>query len=170
MPRRGRSIFTTPTVMFITTTVTDWHRLFDTPARRDAIEEILFGCVEVSHTALMGYCLMLNHIHLIAGHVNGGPALSTFVGGFKSLVSRRLFPAKKGMWIRRFDDVILRSEDVFRTKLNYIHQNPVRAGLVHSELDWKWSSARFWLLDEECLSLTKTWDWIDARTPSPGGR
>ena len=29
-------------------------------------------------------------------------------------------------------------------KLNYIHQNPVRAGLVGKASDYRWSSARIW--------------------------
>jgi putative transposase len=28
--------------------------------------------------------------------------------------------------------------------IRYIHQNPVRRGLVDEALEWKWSSARFW--------------------------
>ena len=29
-------------------------------------------------------------------------------------------------------------------KVNYIHQNPVRAGLVERAIDYRWSSARYW--------------------------
>ncbi|MBI3872326.1 MAG: transposase [candidate division Zixibacteria bacterium] len=148
MPIRNRSQFAGPTVMFITTTVAQWEPLFASPSVRDAVEEILFGCVDVSGSALMAYCIMHHHVHLVAGHTDGGPGLSKFVGGFKSLVSRRLFPEREGIWIRRFDDVVLKSEDVFRTKMNYIHENPVRAKLATEPNGWKWSSARFWLLDE----------------------
>jgi putative transposase len=37
------------------------------------------------------------------------------------------------------------SESVLMQKVNYIHQNPVRAGLVEKAVDYCWSSARFWL-------------------------
>jgi putative transposase len=33
---------------------------------------------------------------------------------------------------------------MFMEKLNYIHQNPVRAGLVERASDYRWSSARIW--------------------------
>ena len=33
---------------------------------------------------------------------------------------------------------------MFMEKLNYIHQNPVRAGLVENAKDYRWSSARLW--------------------------
>lgn len=36
------------------------------------------------------------------------------------------------------------SEAVFMQKVNYIHQNPVRAGLVEKATDYRWSSARIW--------------------------
>jgi putative transposase len=36
------------------------------------------------------------------------------------------------------------AERMFREKLNYIHQNPVRAGLVETATDYFWSSARIW--------------------------
>ncbi|MBI3950794.1 MAG: transposase [Acidobacteria bacterium] len=36
------------------------------------------------------------------------------------------------------------SESVFMQKVNYIHQNPVRAGLVERAIDYRWSSARYW--------------------------
>ena len=41
-------------------------------------------------------------------------------------------------------------------KVNYIHQNPVRAGLVERAEDYKFSSARIWLrkpLDNEPLKV-----------------
>ncbi|MGA2033976.1 MAG: hypothetical protein ABSG68_17145 [Thermoguttaceae bacterium] len=31
--------------------------------------------------------------------------------------------------------------------IDYVHHNPVRRGLVKKALDWKWSSARYYLLD-----------------------
>lgn len=36
------------------------------------------------------------------------------------------------------------TEKLFMEKLNYIHQNPVRAGFVNRATDYRWSSARIW--------------------------
>jgi putative transposase len=36
------------------------------------------------------------------------------------------------------------SEPMFMQKVNYIHMNPVRAGLVEKAVDYRWSSARIW--------------------------
>jgi putative transposase len=35
-------------------------------------------------------------------------------------------------------------EGVFMQKVNYIHLNPVRAGLVERAIDYRWSSVRIW--------------------------
>lgn len=40
------------------------------------------------------------------------------------------------------------SPDEIRKQVDYIHNNPVRAGLVESPDEWYWSSARFWLIGE----------------------
>lgn len=48
------------------------------------------------------------------------------------------------------------SEELFMQKVNYIHNNPVRAGLVERAIDYKWSSARIWQgcpLDDEPLLM-----------------
>jgi putative transposase len=31
--------------------------------------------------------------------------------------------------------------------IDYVHRNPVRRGLVERAVDWKWSSARYYVLD-----------------------
>lgn len=111
----------------------------------------------------MAYCLMPSHVHLIAGQNGGGRGISRFMQSFKSAVSHLLFKDRHGIWIPRFDDVIIAAEDVFLTKLNYIHENPVRAGLAPSALDWRWSSARYWYMDEPSDSLTKGTAWIAVR-------
>jgi hypothetical protein len=48
------------------------------------------------------------------------------------------------------------SEKVFMEKVNYIHLNPVRAGLVKRAIDYRWSSARIWqrcAMEDEPLSV-----------------
>jgi len=47
----------------------------------------------------------------------------------------------KKLWIKRFDDEVIRDQQMFWTKLNYIHNNPIKAGLVNRAEDYKYSSA-----------------------------
>ena len=48
---------------------------------------------------------------------------------------------RKQLWMHRFNDEVIRNEKMFWTKLKYIHQNPVKAGLVTKSEDYKYSSA-----------------------------
>ena len=36
-----------------------------------------------------------------------------------------------------------------KEKIDYIHNNPVRAGLIREPVDWRWSSAKFWISGEK---------------------
>jgi REP-associated tyrosine transposase len=46
------------------------------------------------------------------------------------------------LWQRRFFDRALRTVKEYNQKVDYIHHNPVKAGLVQRAEDWPWSSAR----------------------------
>ena len=59
------------------------------------------------------------------------------------------------------------SERTFMQKLNYIHNNPVRASLVEKATDYRWSSARIWagrpleneplLVDKDVIHWRRSW-------------
>jgi putative transposase len=52
------------------------------------------------------------------------------------------------IWQRRFYDFVLWSAQKSQEKLHYIHQNPVERGLAAEPKQWRWSSARYYLLGE----------------------
>ena len=51
---------------------------------------------------------------------------------------------KHSVWEHHTDSLDIFGEDTFRQKVEYIHQNPVRAGLVERAEDYRFSSARLW--------------------------
>jgi REP element-mobilizing transposase RayT len=104
---------------------------------------------------------MPSHVHLLVGCKQGGVQLSKFMQAFKSLSSRRLFPGRGTVWAARFDDRLMKEENQFLSRLNYVHQNPVRSGLVRKPEEWSWSSARFWMSDDPHSVLTKGWAWME---------
>ena len=53
---------------------------------------------------------------------------------------------KRQMWKRSFRGIPTLSEKMFRQKVNYIHMNPVRAGLCERPLDYRRSSR--WMYEE----------------------
>ena len=47
---------------------------------------------------------------------------------------------KQSIWNREYWDRFIRDENHFKSAIEYIHNNPIKAGLVKSCKDWKWSS------------------------------
>ena len=58
--------------------------------------------------------------------------------------------------MKRFDDEVIRNEKMFWIKLKYIHHNPVKAGLVNKPEDYKYSSARNYILDDHSILKVDT--------------
>jgi REP element-mobilizing transposase RayT len=63
--------------------------------------------------------------------------------------------AKKGsrykIWKDEFHPEAIYSEKWFYQKMRYIHNNPIRKGLVTQPEAWKYSSARNWILDDHSI-------------------
>ena len=91
---------------------------------------------------VMGYCLMTNHIHVIATPF-GEDALAKAVGRthyrYTQYINR--FHGRSGhLWQNRFDSCAL-DEGHFWSALRYVERNPVRARMVKGATAYRWSSA-----------------------------
>lgn len=64
---------------------------------------------------------------------------------------RRMSEQQYKIWQPSFYDFNIYSEYKFEQKLNYIHNNPVKAGIVNEPCDYKYSSARNYHLGDESL-------------------
>ena len=174
MPVRTRPKLDGPGLFFITTTVVDWLPIFQ---RHDTAVAALEQFVETSrirHVSIVGYVLMPSHLHALVG-MNPGSLLTTYVQAFKSLSSRRIkmmdirefeqslyHSGRYSLWQRGFDDLMISSERQFRIKLKYIHDNPVRGGLISDPVDYPYSSANHWLGEGHGLvEIDKDFSWLD---------
>jgi REP element-mobilizing transposase RayT len=54
--------------------------------------------------------------------------------------SRGYIDQKRKFWMPRFHDEAITNDKMFFAKLNYIHNNPLKAGLVEKPWDYKYSS------------------------------
>jgi REP element-mobilizing transposase RayT len=71
---------------------------------------------------------------------------------------------RTSFWQTRFYDFNVRTEKKRIEKLRYMHQNPVRRGMVSNPEEWRWSSYRFYLLDEPGrVEVNKGWEKISFR-------
>jgi len=108
---------------------------------------------------LFGFVIMDNHTHLVI-RPRPGLALSEFADRFKTWTSRHNSAKRAGttLWERRYDDNAVRDEPELRDVIAYIHNNPVRAGLVQRAEDYTWSSIHNYLEDGHALIEIDT-DW-----------
>lgn len=105
--------------------------------------------------AISAYCLMPNHIHLIATPSPHG-SLSSFMQRLQSDYSRWInLKLDRGghTWQSRYYAAAL-DERHFWAAMVYVEQNPLRATLVKTAEQWHWSSARAHLSDSDE-------DWLD---------
>ncbi len=132
------------------------------------IIEQLQETLPIFQAAIIAYVIMPSHVHLLLG-LREIEKLSKCIQSFKSLTSRRIrkmmLPELAGndfkLWRPRFDDLIVRSERHLRIKIEYIHNNPVKAGLVQKAEDWKYSSAVDWLTEGSGLiKIDKGYQWL----------
>lgn len=119
-------------------------------------------CLNKYEALLPAFVFMPSHLHLLL-IVDGG-RLGDFMRDFKKYVAQHVMPqlgiAVSQVWQSRYDRVAVYSEKVFRQKLEYIHRNPVKAGLVAKQEDWFWSSAQAYLKEHKCpIPVWTNWTW-----------
>jgi REP element-mobilizing transposase RayT len=153
---------------FITTTVVDWIRLFSNPIHQNIIIESLIYCCKEKGLEIYAWCLMPSHLHMIC-KAKDDDILANVMRDFKKFTSKKIiqllqqesneenaqalqkFAEACGhlkrrqeykVWQNGYHAVLLRSNKFIYQKLNYIHNNPVKAGLVNRPEEFMYSSAR----------------------------
>ena len=113
---------------------------------------------------------MPDHVHAILWFPETG-CLSAFMQTWKSRTSRQLKKFVRGQmqeyaqsispkdpfWQAKYYAMSLYTRRKAVEKLNYMHLNPVRAGLVEQACDWAWSSARYF---EEGKTVGVPLGWV----------
>jgi putative transposase len=147
---------------YLTSVAKDRLPVFRTKAVKNIACSALDEARRSARFLLLAYVLITDHLHAIIGselkpskvlqYVNGIVA-HRVIGFLKTnghdLSLRKLRHAKNreyrySLWDHHPQAKVLTSEDVVLQKVNYIHQNPVRAGLVQRAEVYSWSSVRCW--------------------------
>jgi type I restriction enzyme R subunit/putative DNA methylase len=96
---------------------------------------------------LHAWCIMPNHVHVLIEPLT---ALAKIVQSWKSFTARwvlahnaelELGVPGRILWMREYWDRYIRDENHHRKTVDYIHRNPVKAGLCATPEAWPWSSA-----------------------------
>jgi REP element-mobilizing transposase RayT len=138
--QRLDTIFKSSPIFFITTCTAHRRRILDNPPAFQIIREEL-ETADSRHGWRVGrFMIMPDHTHFF-----GAPAredhreLSIFIGQFKQWTSKRIateLQLQQPIWQENFFDHLLRSDEAYYDKADYMWLNPVRAGLVQRIDDW----------------------------------
>jgi len=131
-----------------------------------------------SGVEIWAYCLMPNHVHLVAVPPSAD-ALRSAIGNAHRRYTHRINKRNgwRGfLWQGRFTSFVM-DERYLRAAVRYTELNPVRAGIVGEAADYRWSSARAHLegrddgLVKAAPMLERIADWNaflgDASQPLP---
>ncbi len=90
---------------------------------------------------LYAYCLMPNHIHLLLqSHQDSlGKALQRIITPY-AMYFNKVYKRRGHLFQNRYKSEPVQDDSYFLTALRYIHQNPVKAGLVKKVSYYPWSS------------------------------
>ena len=92
---------------------------------------------------IIAWCIMPNHVHILIEVFNGF-SLSEIIHSWKSFSANqinKLLNRTGQVWMMEYFDRYIRDYEHFDKVVNYIHNNPVKAGLVKSPSEYRWSSA-----------------------------
>lgn len=153
---------------FLTLTIVDWIDVFTRPLYKQYLVENLRYCQQHKGLEIFAYVIMTNHIHLVA-QTKGN--MSDWLRDFKSYTSKGLFKlisenpeeSRKEWMLQMFRQHGENNElnkaiqlwqngshptpiqrhynHMLQQKIDYIHDNPVRAGIVPAAEMYLYSSA-----------------------------
>ncbi len=96
-----------------------------------------------SNIKIYGWCLMGNHVHLLLqeGKEELSVTMKRISVSFASYYNWR-YKTTGHLFQDRYKSETIESDERLIAVVRYIHQNPIKAGLVKSPCDWKWSSSQ----------------------------
>ena len=152
---------------YVTFQIVRWIDIFTRKVYRDIVIESLRFCQQNKGLEIYAFVVMSNHIHLLLRSFPG--KLSDTIKEFKSFTAKQILEAiqtepesrrdwmlnlfefsakqhkrnsKYQIWTHENHAEIIYSNKFIEQKINYIHENPVRAGIVEKAEDYLYSSAR----------------------------
>lgn len=155
---------------FITSTAVGWVDVFSRRQCKDIVIDSLKYCQQEKGLLVYAYVIMESHIHLVVAADPGSDGLSAILRDFKKFTSKKIIKwiddnpkESRRYWM----DVVFKYHGKYNhrnqtyqvwqqhncpkvcelpkftmQKINYIHNNPVKAGIVDRAVDYKYNSAR----------------------------
>ena len=151
---------------FVTFTIVYWIDLFIRNEYKDILLESWNYCIKNKGLEVYGWCIMTSHVHMIIG--SNKSKMEDLNRDIKKYTAAQLYKAiqhhsnesrkewmtvlfmkagaEKGQKIKIWQDhsrpIELSTPFIANQKLEYLHENPVKAGIVDHAEDYTYSSAR----------------------------
>jgi len=152
---------------FVTFQIVKWIDIFTRKVYRDIVIDSLRFCQQNKDLEIYAFVVMSNHLHLLLK--SGRSELSNTIKEIKSFTAKEILKAintesesrrewmlnlfefsakqhkrneKYQVWTHENHAELVYSNQFMDSKINYIHENPVRAGLVENPEEYLYSSAR----------------------------
>jgi putative transposase len=150
---------------FVTSTAVAWLPIFTTASRCDVLVQSLEYCRAKKNLKIYAWVVLDNHFHAILS----APDLQRVMADLKRHTARRLLElleAEKAEWLLNqlryhcasyktesehqvwqegYHPQAIPTDEIMLQKLEYLHNNPVKRGLVALPEHWRYSSAHEWL-------------------------
>jgi REP-associated tyrosine transposase len=156
---------------YVTFTVIEWLPVFVNETACKIITDSLNYCITYKYLRVNAYVVMPTHLHAILFDVDfNSDQLKHTLDDMRKFTGRQLldyatqhlpksfavrFHERAGsdrqrrFWQPTQHPVGIFSDKIWKQKMDYLHYNPCRKGLVHRPEDWRFSSARFWATGEK---------------------
>lgn len=167
---------------FVTFTVVGWVDVFSRECYKEIMVESLRYCTENKGLVLHAWVIMTNHVHLIISSKTN--KIEHLVRDIKKFTSKQIIKAiqdhsnesrKEWMlnmfsfiglhnknnkdfqfWKQEYHPVELNTNEMLEQRLKYLHENPVRSGLVWKAWHYKYSSAiDYYTIEKGLLVIEK---------------
>ncbi len=154
---------------FVTFSVDGRRRLLDHDQPKRLVLAEFCETLKQFDARCIGFVIMPNHVHSLIWLPECGK-LSQFMHAWKRRSSFNLrnwyrngsanyledVEERNRFWLPKYHSFEIHSRHKLEEKLVYMHENPVRAGLVSAAIDWAWSSAR-WYADRTSVGVPIQW-------------
>jgi REP element-mobilizing transposase RayT len=159
-----------PEVIYFTTdTIVYWMDVFTRQEYKIIMMDSMNFCVNYKGLIIYSWCLMSNHLHMIVGTQPGAKQVTKIIGDMKQYTTKMItetmssIPESRSEWmLKRFEfagkylqrieqykmwqdgnhPIELTTNEMIDQKLDYIHNNPVRALIVEKPEHYLFRSAR----------------------------
>lgn len=128
----------------------DKRNIFLAPEDYEKFLDSINKAKEKSEFTLLAYCLMTNHVHLLIkeGNEEIGDSIRRINVSYAQYHNRK--HGRTGhLFQNRFQSEVVNDDNYLMVVVRYIHKNPIKAGIVANMLDYKWSSFKNYIAEEE---------------------